>query len=180
MTDKEKIEKIMLDKHLNNTQFCNKVAITPGSLSHILSGRTNPTLPILRSIKFVFPDINPAWLFYDDGPMYINEVQDSEPSNAPSSSSFEDDDSSDEDPSGVFQADLFSQSISSSGKTKASKSPSPTDGFMPHSASSAALPVAGISEIVEQTVKQLQRPQRKIMEVRIFFDDGTFETFGTK
>ncbi len=180
MTDKEKIEKIMLDKHLNNTQFCNKVAITPGSLSHILSGRTNPTLPILRSIRFVFPDINPAWLFYDDGPMYIDEVQESASSSAHSSASSDDDDSPYEDPSDVFQADLFSQNIPSSGKTKTSKVPASADGVMPRSASNVALPVADISEIVEQTVKQLQRPQRKIMEVRIFFDDGTFETFGTK
>ena len=63
MTDKEKIELIMQEKHLNNTQFCNEVCIAPGTLSHIRSGRTEPSLNILRSVSMAFPDINPSWLF---------------------------------------------------------------------------------------------------------------------
>jgi hypothetical protein len=34
-----------------------------------------------------------------------------------------------------------------------------------------------VQEIVAETLKQQQKPQRKVVEVRIFFDDGTFETF---
>ena len=70
MTDKEKIELIIQDKHLNSTQFCNEVGIAQGTLSHIRSGRTEPSLNILRSISQAFPDINPAWLFYGEEPMY--------------------------------------------------------------------------------------------------------------
>ena len=35
-----------------------------------------------------------------------------------------------------------------------------------------------VTEIVRATVSQLQRPSRKIKEVHIFFDDGTYEIFG--
>jgi hypothetical protein len=34
-----------------------------------------------------------------------------------------------------------------------------------------------VQEIVAETLKQQQKPPRKVVEVRIFFDDGTFETF---
>jgi hypothetical protein len=37
-----------------------------------------------------------------------------------------------------------------------------------------------ISDIVRETLEQTQKPQRKIVEVRIFFDDGTYETFYSK
>ena len=31
--------------------------------------------------------------------------------------------------------------------------------------------------VVREVVKYIDKPQRKITEVRIFFDDGTYETF---
>ena len=34
-----------------------------------------------------------------------------------------------------------------------------------------------VQDIVAETLKQQQKPPRKVVEVRIFFDDGTFETF---
>ena len=37
-----------------------------------------------------------------------------------------------------------------------------------------------VQEIVAETLKQQQKPMRKVVEVRIFFDDGTFETFSSK
>ena len=37
--------------------------------------------------------------------------------------------------------------------------------------------VLSVQEIVAETLKQQQKPSRKVVEVRIFFDDGTFETF---
>ena len=37
-----------------------------------------------------------------------------------------------------------------------------------------------LSDIVRETLEVIQKPQRKIVEVRIFFDDGTYETFSPK
>ena len=33
------------------------------------------------------------------------------------------------------------------------------------------------SEIVREEVKYVDKPQRKIMEIRVFYDDQTFDTF---
>jgi hypothetical protein len=35
-------------------------------------------------------------------------------------------------------------------------------------------------ETIREIVKYTDKPQRKITEIRIFFDDGTYETFGPK
>lgn len=195
MTDKEKIEQIIKDKNLNNSQFCNMVGIAPGTLSHIISGRTNPTLNILRSIKFVFPDINPAWLFFDEGPMYEEESSDPTPKDTDAEMEDIDNDEVLARSADYYQPDLFGPqprqmkaSASGSGTSgntpqhpamhsaNTANSPSGASPIVPNMAPVSPLDVAGI---VEETVKQLHRPQRKVVEVRIFFDDGTFETFGS-
>ena len=186
MTDKEKIELIMQDKHLNNTQFCNEVCIAQGTLSHIRSGRTEPSLNILRSISQAFPDINPAWLFYDEEPMYKNAA-------SPSTKNDETDDTyidtmspTDAAPDAqlplfAFSDDTIKPSKSSTTDTNVS---APTQSVAsPRRSSNTNIPVytaLDVQGIVAETIKQQQKPQRKIVEVRIFFDDGTFETFSNK
>ena len=185
MTDKEKIELIIQDKHLNNTEFCNEVCISPGTLSHIRSGRTEPTLNILRSIAQAFPDINPAWLFYGEGSMYKE-------TNSPTLE-------------GGNDGDTYINNVEETGtvdgqdmplfKNLPSSSPSqrPNGSTVTHVAPTTSSQVAdtsrrsvspqpatsplNVQEIVAETLKQQQKQQRKVVEVRIFFDDGTFETF---
>lgn len=190
MTDKEKIELILKEKQLNNTQFCSLVGIAPGTLSHILSGRTNPTLNILRSIKFVFKDINPEWLFWDSGPMFLADVVSDDETDG-----VEGDDvvPVDEFPPTLHepaQPDLFSQPQSAGSRVSGERTyASGRSASRPGSANpvepmasqgNAALSASDVSDIVSETLKQMRPAQRKIVEVRIFFDDGTFETFGSK
>lgn len=181
MTDKEKIELIIQDKHLNNTEFCNEVCISPGTLSHIRSGRTEPTLNILRSIVQAFPDINPAWLYYGEGSMYRNQDSPtSEQEDAAATSHI-----NNEEDAGESQMNLFrfsEQAVSSSKSYVGTLEAAPQNVASRRSPTSpSAVPSSlSVQEIVAETLKQQQRPQRKVVEVRIFFDDGTFETFSAK
>ena len=187
MTDKEKIEFIIQDKHLNSTQFCNEVCIAPGTLSHIRSGRTEPTLNILRSIAQAFPDINPAWLFYGEEPMYkvpvsptpendaeddtyLNSHADAVEGSDDSQLSFAFPTSPTPSPRGSVQ-NVNAAAPSSAAPTSASSA------SRRPSASTQTPGALNVQEIVAETLKQQQKPQRKVVEVRIFFDDGTFETF---
>jgi hypothetical protein len=38
-------------------------------------------------------------------------------------------------------------------------------------------PVFAPKEIVREEIKYVEKPARKITEIRIFFDNGTYETF---
>lgn len=198
MTDKEKIELIIQDKHLNNTEFCNEVCISPGTLSHIRSGRTEPTLNILRNVAQAFPDINPAWLFYGEGPMY-KEVASPTSEDAATDETYLNSNSQEAAPDGQLPLFAFSASASPStkgnGGSESGVAPSSTSGTVSRrtsatgssasaptgqtSAAGSLLSAADVQTVVAETLKQQQRPQRKVVEVRIFFDDGTFETFGT-
>ena len=190
MTDKEKIELIIQEKHLNNSEFCNEIGISPGTLSHIRSGRTEPTLNILRSIAYRFSDINPAWLFYDEEPMYKNAISPT-PENEDTDTTYINRHATEETEMDDPQLSLFAPLANSTPSSQANHNigmPSSMAGSAPQgSATSRRVtqsPVApspmNVQEIVAETLKQKQKPMRKVVEVRIFFDDGTFETFSSK
>ncbi len=189
MTDKEKIEAIMQMKGMNNGQFSNLIGVTPGSLSHILSGRTKPTLPILRSIKFCFPEINPAWLFYDEEPMLLADVETHESDVVSGSSSDDGINTLSKASNGyteggtlpfVFQTEDFlpqnGSEMANTTRTQVVNTHKSSMSGAQNAYGSTASPV-DISNVVSETIKQYKAPARKIVEVRIFFDDGTYETF---
>ncbi len=50
----------------------------------------------------------------------------------------------------------------------------------PEQSAEAALAVAPALEELRDAVKNLNKPKRKIVEIRVFFDDDTFETFSPR
>jgi len=58
----ERINKILSEKKLTPSQFADAIGIQRSGMSHLLSGRNNPSLEfILKTLK-TFPDIDPVWL----------------------------------------------------------------------------------------------------------------------
>ena len=172
LSDKERIEKIIQEKHLSNVEFCNETAMSPSTLSHILSERTKPTLAILRNVVEAFPDLNPMWIFLGQGEMY-----------APSSGQMPESDSSGEAEAAIGIDDFFApmrNGLASAQSVPAPVSKSSTKNQLTPSQfeqPAAPSPTVNVEEVVTQTLARLQKPQRKVTEVRIFFDDGTYETF---
>ena len=66
---------------------------------------------------------------------------------------------------------------------EASVPSSPTQGSAPDLFSVSQNPTQNmpppLQPIVRETIKYLDKPQRKITEIRVFFDDGTYETFSS-
>ena len=50
-------------------QFAEKIGISPSSLSHILSGRNNPSLEVVMKIHKACDYISLDWLLYGEGQM---------------------------------------------------------------------------------------------------------------
>ena len=68
----EKIKAIINWSGLTAGDFCKKLQIQRSALTHILSGRNNPSLSLVQKILQVFPEINPDWLLLDQGKMLRN------------------------------------------------------------------------------------------------------------
>jgi len=136
--------------------FADFLQQSPATLSSIFNGRTRPTLNIIDSIKTKIPDISIEWLLYGTGDMYISHPE------ASNEGSLEGQ-NSDQEPMFNFDspAPIASQQ---------SQNPVLT---MPHQ--------QGVknthSEILREEVKIIDKTPRKVTEIRVYYDDQTYETF---
>ena len=70
MTEKERLQKIMEQENLSQTQFADRIGINRPTLSHIMKGRNAPSLDVLQKTLHVFRSISTDWLILGVGPMY--------------------------------------------------------------------------------------------------------------
>lgn len=161
MDDKERIEFIIKDKELSNIEFSSITGIAPATISHITSGRSKPTLPIFKGILQGFPDLNPEWVFLGTGSIYRNKVEDNPESEQTTSTQF-------------GSLDLFS-SLSNNNNPKTVEVAKKTNVQIPK-----VVDTTEVKQIIrESMVEVMGQQKRQIVEVRIFFDDGTYEAFST-
>ena len=63
---KERIAQIIQKEDMTAAQFAEKIGISPSSLSHILSGRNNPSLEVVMKIHKACDYISLDWLLYGE------------------------------------------------------------------------------------------------------------------
>ena len=148
---KERITKIIQKEEMTAAQFAEKIGLSPSSLSHILNGRNNPSLDVVMKIDKACPYVNLHWLIYGDGEM---EKQPEAPK---------------QEDSGISGMLMFDESplFASNG----------TEDLENRKEMAPKSPVFAPKEIVREEIKYIEKPARKITEIRIFFDNGTYETF---
>ena len=69
MTEKERIEALIRYEGLSLSQFANEINIQGSTLSHIMNGRNNPSLDVMKRILERFSEISPDWLIFGKEPM---------------------------------------------------------------------------------------------------------------
>ena len=161
---KERIKQLMEAQHMNQQTFSRMTGISTASLSSIFNGRTNPTLMHVEAIRNKFPNINLNWLLYGEGGMFV-------PTSSPTPTS------------------LFDESDPSHNPTPITVSgPSPkTDILAEGMLNFDDAPVHSAPQQVANTRKNQQptfaiqsAPLRRITEIRVFYDDQTWESFVPK
>ena len=148
---KDRITQIMQKEEMTAAQFAEKIGLSPSSLSHILNGRNNPSLDVVMKIHKACNYVNLPWLIYGEGEMeWKAEVSKSEEA-------------------GIVGVSLFDESafFTSEG----------TEERENRKEMAPKTPVYAPKEIVREEIKYIEKPARKITEIRIFFDNGTYETF---
>lgn len=197
---KDRIRQIMEDQKLNQQSFAQLIGKSTATLSNIFNDRTKPTLDIVDAIKKKFPQVNTEWLLFGTPPMYINKVEGGAPgaslggSTGAGSMGTED------------SLDMYGGASASTGMGAQGGMPGAggmaggvAGGVMEPSLdfgadvqdSSPASPslfdqpqMHGVKRtpknIANAAVKIVDKPQRRITEIRIFYDDQTWETFVPK
>ena len=67
---KDKLRILMQNENLSASRLADILEIKPAGVSHILSGRNNPSYELVCKIVNRFPQINPYWLLGDSDKMY--------------------------------------------------------------------------------------------------------------
>ncbi|MGC3978006.1 MAG: helix-turn-helix transcriptional regulator [Paludibacteraceae bacterium] len=75
ITERDRIQQLMETEGLNSVQFANETGIKSATLSHILNGRNNPSLDVLKRILDRFRTVSSDWLFLGVGQMYRQKSQ---------------------------------------------------------------------------------------------------------
>ena len=72
-TMKDRIAHIMRAKNLKASDFAALLGIQPSGISHILSGRNQPSLDFVKKIKENFPEYNLDWIIFGTGPITTSD-----------------------------------------------------------------------------------------------------------
>jgi len=67
----DRIQLILKTKNISASKFADEIGVQRSSISHILSGRNNPSLDFIQKILKRFPDISSGWILTGKGGMYI-------------------------------------------------------------------------------------------------------------
>ncbi len=69
---KARLHTLLSSEKITPSKFADIIGVNRSSISHILSGRNNPSLDILQKVLTKFPHINPDWLLLGQGNMFRN------------------------------------------------------------------------------------------------------------
>lgn len=75
MEMKDRIIQVMKIKSLNAAELADLMDIKRPSLSHIMTGRNNPSLDFITRLKETFPEISLDWLLFGKGSITISNEQ---------------------------------------------------------------------------------------------------------
>jgi transcriptional regulator with XRE-family HTH domain len=145
---KDRIKKIMEIEHLTPTRFADRLQINRAVISHILNGRNNPSLDVVTKILGEMAYINPEWLLNGTGSIYKEGI----------------------DPGSLKkEPDLFHQSEPerTEREVQTNDEQEMRVNELPGKDKSAD----------DKRISSVQKHERKITQIIIYYNDNTFETF---
>ncbi len=157
---KERIQLIMQEQAMKQRDFAAAIGISASSLSSLLNGHTSPTTYTVQAIHRRFPKIRLEWLMFGEGPMLVDD-------------SAEDDSNGHGDDAAAAVSSVSAPSHDGVGLNGGTSVPVVASAST--SAPSESLPQGQL--VIREIVKYVDKPQRRITEILVHYDDGTFETF---
>lgn len=174
---KERIELLLQIQNMSPSQFADEIGVQRSVVSHVLSGRNNPSLEFVTKTLLRFQEIRPEWMLFGSGSM-MKMASDRTPII--------------EEPQIIAERNLFSEE----------SSPEPTRLKASDAVSDVESPVSRLateeSEIPPANTRQplsnkepsntgkplvalenslLNPSVRKIEKIILFYDDSSFEEF---
>ncbi len=65
-----RLKQFLAAENLTQAQFADSINVVRASVSHILSGRNNPSFDFIKAMMGKYPNLNMEWLMFGKGRMY--------------------------------------------------------------------------------------------------------------
>jgi len=72
---KDRILEFLKAENKSSAIFAEEIGVQPSSISHILSGRNNPSLDFVLKMLKRYPYLSTDWILFGKGTMYIDSNQ---------------------------------------------------------------------------------------------------------
>lgn len=154
MDIKDRIKLIMEQEQMQSGAFAETIGVQQSTLSHVLNGRNKPSLEVVTKIHQAYNQINLEWLLYGIGNMTTAAIDSGSENKAISTNPY---------PS------LFDENSKFAGTSEDEIKKREEITFKTDRNSTQGSNI--------QEIRYIEKPPRKITEIRIFFDDNTFEIF---
>lgn len=149
----------MEDQHMTQQVFADFIGQSPATLSSIFTGRTRPTLKVVEDIKAKIPDISTEWLLWGGGSMYITHSEGS--------------------------SEVVSDPVPGQEQMLNFDDPSNATPSASYQATNNQRVLSGFQQGVRNThldfraeeMKIVDKTTRRVTEIRVYYDDQTYETF---
>lgn len=67
---KDRLRQFLDAENVSQAEFADKINVVRASVSHILSGRNNPSYDFIKAMMLQYPHLNIEWLMFGKGKMY--------------------------------------------------------------------------------------------------------------
>lgn len=140
-----RLKQFLAAENITQAQFADSINVVRASVSHVLSGRNNPSFDFIKAMMNHYPRLNIEWLMFGKGKMYKDAVTTSRPIDEERLFPFEEPDTQFTVQDSVDEIEAI-PTISSTNESVDSNNKS-----------------------------QQAATQRKVAKIIIMFDDGTFQ-----
>ncbi len=151
---KDRLRKIIEYEQISYTKFADEIDIQRSGVSHLLSGRNNPSLEVIQKILRRYDYIDPEWLLLGKGTMIKDEKKE-------------------------IQGNLFSESLITELDDKPAETPNTIE--EKSEADEKLVENNTVSEKFEKNIPEaseaLNIKDKKITKIVIFYSDKTFSDF---
>ncbi|MDY4411370.1 MAG: helix-turn-helix transcriptional regulator [Prevotella sp.] len=180
---RDQIKLLMESLHMNQKAFAQTTGINEGTLSGILNGKTKPSMQTVEAIHNRLSNISIKWLMFGEGPMYESSARTTPSDKTPETAT---DGNGMAPGNGLPTADAAPGAAIAAG-TVGGVNPSGADANgtlslfdVGNTSNGTRRPLSGSQTREREVIKYIDKPARKITEIRVFYDDQTWESFVPK
>lgn len=151
-----RLKQFLAAENISQSQFADTIKVVRASVSHVLSGRNNPSYEFIRAIMLSYPNLNMEWLLVGKGKMYkesTSTLPAADPIPTMSDLLFGEDEIDDQEQESTAPESSIDVQVNI---------PEPSAQFLSD--------INTLSNIAQNPIKQ-----RKVSKIIIMFDDGSYQ-----